>query len=182
MMSEWYEVTKNLTEVRGKEREEYVAMNNTRMRSVSGASSVDSQEEVQDEEDEQRYSAQARDHGPVEETEEEKQRPKRPQGVRDIMIIRVIDNHNRDSVSSDLSDAAVASLGVFPAAAAIHQDGQVERDEGFREGFGNVNNHHMDQSYVILPNEQRRDSWSPIEHVIHPISYFFHNIIRLTTF
>lgn len=39
------------------------------------------------------------------------------------MIIRVVDNHNRDSVSSDLSDAAVASLGVLPAAAAIHQDG-----------------------------------------------------------
>jgi hypothetical protein len=176
MMLEWYEAIKKLIEVRGKEREEYVATNNTRMRSLSGAGSVDSQEELQDEEDEQPYSAQASDLAPVEEIEEEKQRPKRPEGGRfpsDIMINRVIDNHNRHSISSDSSDAEVASSGVLPSAAAIHEDGQVERDEGFRDGFGNADNHHMDQSYVIVPNEQRRDSWSPVEHVIPPVSYFF---------
>ncbi|CCX16547.1 Similar to Phosphatidylinositol 4,5-bisphosphate-binding protein SLM1; acc. no. P40485 [Pyronema omphalodes CBS 100304] len=87
MMLEWYEAIKKLIEVRGKEREDYVATNNTRMRSVSGAGSVDSQEDLQDEEDEQPYSAQASDLAPVEEIEEEKQRPKRPEGGNSPAIL-----------------------------------------------------------------------------------------------
>lgn len=54
------------------------------MKSVSGAGSVDSQEEFQHEEDEQPYSAQASDLSPVEEMEEEKQRPKR---LREVEIL-----------------------------------------------------------------------------------------------